>query len=137
MENLKVLWLKRNPVRSVISFILAKKHSAWVGRQTKEMIEIDCQYLLRRLAFEDKAGKEARNALSRTSILDLDYEHLVSNSEKHLGGIQDFLGLPIKEVKTSLKRQNNKSLRDTVVNYDELASHINDSQWASYLTESR
>ena len=71
----------------------------------------------------------------RHRLLGTTYESLVSDPECELMRIQRFLDLPQVQLKTGLRKQNTRLLREAIANYDDLREHFEGSVWAEFFDE--
>lgn len=136
VDGLRVIWLDRNSVRRVISFAIARKTGHWIGQQTKEPIAIDPDYVLRRLRFEEREAEKARRAIQGVPVLNVQFESLVEDPPSTLGGVQEFLGVRQRSLQSSLSRQNPRSLKEMVANYDDVRDALLGTKWESSLQQS-
>lgn len=135
VPNLRVVWLSRNPVRRVISFAIARETGKWVGEKTTEAIHLDPDYLPRRLSFEEREAEAARKRMKGCKIIDVEFESLTKAPEVSLREIQNFLGLPVRSLHTSLTPQNPRTLREMVANFGEVEDALTGTKWEESLME--
>lgn len=137
IPNLRVIWLRRNPVRRVISFAIARKTGKWVGEKTKGAIHLDPEYLPHRLRFEEQEAEAARERIKKCEIIDVQFESLTENPGAILTKIQDFLGLSNRSLHSSLSLQNPRTLREMVANFSEVRDTLASTKWKEELMEAR
>lgn len=135
VAGLRVIWLRRNPVRRVVSFAIARKTGEWVGKKTREPVELDPDYLVRRLRFDEQEASRAREAVDQCDVLDVHFESLVESPEPILRRLQDFLGVPHRPVHSGLDRQNPRTLHDMISNAEEVVAALRGTKWEEPLME--
>lgn len=135
VPDLRVIWLRRNPVRRVISFAIARKTGKWVGEKTSEAVHLDPEYLPRRLSFEEYEAEVARKKVEDCEIIDVKFESLTETPDATLEKVQNFLGLPVRPLHTSLTPQNPRRLRAMVANFDEVEDALSSTKWEKSLVE--
>jgi len=135
VPDLRVIWLRRNPVRRVISFAIARETGKWVGEKTAEAIQIDPEYLLHRLHFEEKEAEAARERVRNCRMIDVQFESLTETPKTVLTEIQDFLGLRTRPLDSSLTPQNPRTLREMAANFDEIIDTLTGTKWEKSLME--
>jgi hypothetical protein len=133
ISNLHVIWISRNSVRSVISFAVARKTGQWISKRTKKAVELDPDYVLRRLAYEQEEQEEAYGRIRDKPLLKVSFENLVADPVPILKEVQEFLHLPVCSLHTALRRQNPKPLGQLIANYDEVKSALKPTKWYSEL----
>jgi hypothetical protein len=129
VAGLRVIWLRRNPVRRVVSFAIAKRTGEWVGKKTREPVELDPDYLVRRLRFDEQEASRAREAVDQCDVLDVHFESLVESPEPILRRLQDFLGVPHRPVHSGLDRQNPRTLHGMISNAEEVVAALRGTKW--------
>ena len=67
--------------------------------------------------------------------ISIDYEDLVNDCETTFRSITEFLGVQYIKPKTDLRKQNTRSMRETVTNYEELKSAFSDTEWQSFFDD--
>lgn len=133
MPSLRVIWLRRNPVRRVISFAIALKTGKWVGEKTREAIHLDPEFLPRRLSFEEQETEAARKRIEKCEVIDVQFETLTETPGAVLTNIQEFLNLSTRPLHSSLTPQNPRTLREMVANFDEVKDALRGTRWEKSL----
>jgi hypothetical protein len=133
IPDLRVIWLRRNPVRRVISFAIARETGKWVGEKTTKATQIDPEYLLHRLCFEEQEAEAARERVKSCKMIDVQFECLTENPKAVLTEIQEFLGLPTRPLDSSLTPQNPRTLREMVTNFSEVREALASTKWENLL----
>ena len=135
IDGLRVIWLNRNPVRSVVSFAIARQTGVWIGGRLTQPIRLEPEYLLRRLEYEDLEAAEARSRIEHQDIFEVSFEDIVTDPTAHLSDIQQFLGLPPHSLQVSLRRQNPRPISQLVSNYVEVEVALRGTRWYDQLLQ--
>lgn len=135
IPDLRVIWLRRNPARRVISFAIARETGKWVGEKTKEAIHLDPEYLLDRLTFEEREAEAAWERIQECEILEVQFESLTETPDAILTQVQNFLGIPIRPLHSALAPQNPRTLREMVANFSEVREALAGTKWGSSLNK--
>jgi LPS sulfotransferase NodH len=90
-----------------------------------------------RASFERTERRRARFRawLTKHQVLEVTYEGLVGESVETLSRIQTFLGVDCRQLETRTQKMRQRSLRQTVENYDELALAFRETPYARFFTE--
>lgn len=142
MSDLGVIHLKRrNIMKTLLSRKMAARDHAWQCVSTPEPAEkkpafaIDSEELrqgfVRTREWETNAGK----MFAAHRLIDLYYEDLVADPQAAFKRVTDFLGLPYRLPKSKLRKQNLLSLREMLINYDQLQAEFSGSEWESFFDE--
>ena len=119
-----MIYLNRNLFRSYVSRQIAMQTKQWIySGKTKQQEEISLridpnhceQYLWR----ARKREEFIRHILRNQASIEVEYDSLVESFNTELARIQNFLGISIRPLHTSLKKQNNSPLKNTIVNAEE------------------
>jgi LPS sulfotransferase NodH len=134
IPDLKVVWLQRNELDSVLSFIVAKQNDAWLNKPSKLKARVDPAYFLKRLRLEKRWANEARAALSGAPTVEIDYEELIKKREQTLARVALFLGVPPIAMRSPLRKQAAaKRFQERVENHAELLTALEGTEWHSKL----
>ena len=154
MAGLKVIHLRReNFLKTFLSFRRAVESRVFIDRmklfekgvgraafarnrtQLPKAITLDYQDCLQ--AFETSAHEQTERIeeFSGREVLDLTYEALTQDYETQIERVQLFLGLKPAPLYTSMKKQNRRSLSESIANYWELKEKFAGSQWAAFFTD--
>ncbi len=135
-QSLTVIHLqRRNMLHTLISLKRAFMTNQWwslkSGHQTILRMHLDpeecCRYFQR---LSDSAA-EADTAFAEHPKINVIYEDLVGKQQDTLQRIFAFLKVPYESVttRTSMKKQNLASPRETVDNYEQLKSYFRNTRW--------
>lgn len=138
-ENIKIIHLTRkNMLRTVLSREIADKTQNWTNKSGKTIkledkrVELKIEDCFEEFKTTKSNENGVRNEYMRDAFLEVTYEDLVSDNQGTMNQIFDFLNIPETSAKSKLRKQNKEELKDLILNYDELAEAIADSEW-SYL----
>jgi LPS sulfotransferase NodH len=145
MEDLHVIHLKRrNILRTLISRRLAGIQGDWVAtareprraaRQQPTSVTFSPEELGEGFA-ETRGWEQAGDDRFRNHpLLTVYYEDLVRHSEESFHQVTDFLGVRYHRAENELRKQNTRSLRDSVTNYDELKLAFAGTKWQQFFED--
>jgi len=141
MDDLHVIHLKRkNILKTMISRKLAGKTDVWVAKSPGQLrSEVTVSFSGDELSagFDRTRGWESTgDELFRNNPqLVVYYEDLATNTETTFMRITEFLGVNFQPPRTKQVKQNRKSMRDRVENYDELKSLFSETEWSVFFDE--
>ena len=144
----KILLLRRNKLKSYVSYLVAQETGVWAQRNTeleakkkevKQMsvsVEIDSlhKYIIKVDKYYDKLRKNIRN--SRQSFIEIYYEDILgNNSEEAKSKILEFIGVSENHqcLQTKTKKQNSNELCNLISNFTELESNLRETELEHYL----
>jgi len=139
-KDLKVIHLtRRNRLRTVISLEIALKTGEWTksvhsNGSKEKYIHLDPLKLTKRLEQIEEGEAATRARLRDRQILEVVYEDMVRSPGETFTSVSTYLGVAgIDPGKIRLKRQNPESLRQLIVNYDEIEAVLRNTRFAEYL----
>jgi hypothetical protein len=145
LEDLHVIHLKRrNILRTLISRKIAGIQDVWAVESNGEHLHVDSNKITvsfsvdeLRQGFEqtrrwEQAGEEM---FKNHPLLSIDYEDLVNQREQTFRKVTEFLGVRYLLPKTSLKKQNTRSMQEIVTNYEELKLAFSETEWYSFFDD--
>lgn len=145
-KGFKIIYLNReNVVHQAVSSIRAKRfgfssktmyEKTTRDKAIREKVTVDVSQLLRHLHRSKAFASYEELLLEGVPHLSLSYEEDLLRAEDHqptMDRVCDYLGIERGNVKTSFKKVSPEKLRDSVANYDELASAVKDTPFAKYL----
>lgn len=143
MNDLHVIHLKRkNILRTLISREIAGIQNVWYtssSQQQKTDQSISVSFTAEDLAdkFEQTRNWEqgGDELFKHHPLLTVYYEDLANDRDAAFKKVTDFLGFEYIHPETPLTKQNNKSLKETVSNYDELKMAFSGTEWESFFEE--
>lgn len=143
MDDLYVIHLKRrNILRTILSRKIAATQGVWATWSRKERnsdINKMVSFTVEELEFSFKQTRDAEIKgdldFCEHPLITAYYEDLVADTENEFGKVTDFLGVEYVPPKTNLRKQNPESLRDLIVNYDELKSAFSGTGWHDFFDD--
>ncbi len=141
-KDLKIVHLiRRNRLRTVISLEIAFKTGQWTKSSIsngprEKRISLDSSKLIKRLEQIEKGESTTRVRFKDRRILEIVYEDLVQKPEQMFASVGAYLSINgIDPGKIKLKRQNPETLRELIVNYDEIEAVLKNTRFAEYLND--
>jgi LPS sulfotransferase NodH len=136
----EILFLNRsNKILHTLSLMVMLKRGQSGKKDDKdENLKLDLdleqfEYLAKmRVDYE----KEEMEIIKGLEYFEFNYEKDLLDSSKHqdtINRILDYLNLPKKEVNTRMRKVNNKSFEDLILNYDDFIKMVNRNNWNKYL----
>ena len=142
LDDLYVIHLKRrNILRTLISRKIAGIQDVWATDQHSgaDSKEIAITFTVDELSEgfnQTKAWEQAGDDKFRNHpLISIDYEDLVSHPEQTFRKVTEFLGVRYQQPETKLRKQNIKSMRETVTNYEELKSAFSGTEWQPFFDD--
>jgi hypothetical protein len=140
-RDIKIIHLKRrNRLRIVVSHRMAHRTKQWILCDESERID-DVQIELSADECADafdrigRLEREFDDAFRHNKILEVTYEDLVANTVRECDRILDLLGVPRLPLRAWTLKQNKRSLREIVRNYEELKRQFAGTQWEVFFEE--
>jgi LPS sulfotransferase NodH len=145
LDDLYIIHLKRrNILRTLLSRKIARAQDVWAvssDRQHSNLCkaQVSVSFTLDELnkgfkqtrEWEEVGDKMFRNH----PALSIDYEELVNDRTNTFRKVTEFLGVEYTQPKADLKKQNTKSMRETITNYDELKSAFFQTEWGIFFED--
>jgi len=148
LDGMRVIILRRrNPLRRYVSDQIARQTGRWREHRSSTPLEaipiaarritIDLQDLETSLQISEDRFREFDRLTFGVPKVGIWYEDLTADLNGELRRIATFLGAgePAHEPPPSLVRQNPESLRDLIVNYDEVSRFLRRSGRSQYLLD--
>ena len=144
MNDLYVIHLKRkNVLRTLISRKIAADQDVWIVKPDQNPLSYKKQFCVNFTVEELKKGfrqtknweDSGENQFSNHPLLSIYYEDLASDRSTTFRKITNFLGVQYVQPKTDMKKQNQKCIRDTLANYENLKSKFAETEWASFFED--
>ena len=142
IEGLHVIQLRReNLLHALVSSRIAYQTGVYGIRTDGDAKSYNIDAAKVRFTPEELEADFARNKewedwgktyFSDKPFLDVTYESTVIDLARETGRIANFLDLAPHNPKTDFRKQHNRSLRDTVENFDELKAYFGASKWRSF-----
>lgn len=124
-----IILYRRDLLEQYLSYEIAKQKGefSWYPgyNEHKRTITINHHHLESYYESMTSDYRKLKTKLGQNSI-SICYEDICNKTaEQTLNDIQEYLGCDLRELKTSMIKQNNWKLEETIVNYDELEELIN------------
>lgn len=138
-NNFKIIYLKReNLIFHALSNIRARKFGFHNNKEKHNhgKITIDLDHLLKWMKGSEELDTYEKLLLKDFQPLSLTYEKHLLNSENHQSTVKlvtDYLGVECGTAKTNYRKLSPKKLQDSVANYHELVSFLDNTPYAKYL----
>jgi len=141
-KDFKIIHLTRlNRLRTLVSLEIAFQTGQWAksvnasGKQlTEKRVFLDASRLVRRLEQIEENEVLTRSRFSERKILEVVYEELIKNPVETFQSIGKYLGVnDIDPSRIRLTKQNPESLRQLIINYDEVHLLLKSTRFAEYL----
>ena len=140
MDDLKVIHLKRtNILRTLVSRKIASKTDVWKEANASGRSDtFDRKVSLSKEECEESFDKtrswetEGDTRFSNNALLQISYEDLSNDYQNQMQRVQIFLDVTPIELQPQTQRQNPESLRELIINYDELKKTFAGSPWQDF-----
>jgi len=139
LEDLRVLHLKRkNALRIIVSRKLAEKTGVYYlkkdqkGETNTLKLFLDYKECLKFFKRLEAQRLKYDSFFKKHKILQIYYEDLVKHKRLSENRICDFLDVKKRPLKCKLARQNTRSLRRIIVNYDSLKRKFSKTPWKRF-----
>ena len=128
----KIIFLYRNnKIKQFISLKKARSSKTWHYRGEEKIpkskkIVLDLDEFKNFLLQENNNERRILDIISSDSsnVIKISYEKLIQDSNSHFLLVQNFLKVEPERLRTSLKKINKKTVRQNVLNYEELANSL-------------
>jgi Stf0 sulphotransferase len=141
-RKLKVIHLtRRNRLRTIISLEIAFKTGKWTRSSKSEelgrkQLILDPSKLIKQLEQIEEGESDTRVRFNDRQIFEVVYEELVQSPMEVFALVSKYLGVDgIDPSKIRIKKQNPESLRQLIVNYDEIVAVLKNTRFAEYLND--
>jgi len=145
LNDLHIIHLKRrNILRTLLSRKIAKIQNVWAVSSDRQHSNLCKDKVSTHFTVDElnKGFKQTReweevgDKMFRTHpVLSIDYEELVNDRTNTFRKVTEFLGVEYTQPKTELKKQNTKSMRETITNYDALKSAFFQTEWGLFFED--
>ncbi len=127
---------RRNKLRTVLSYQLAKETDSWTkGRNDSALIKVETDRLIHDLERLESWEMAFDDYFSGHQVLKVSYEDLVSDPQKILKDVQEFLGVQPRKLRTVLARQHEGPLQGYILNPEEVRAALSGTPWCDMLEE--
>lgn len=125
---------RRNKLKQVVSYVLATTNKAWrsdFGSYTTDRFSVDPEHVLEQIDEMNKIDRGTTELIAGFPVLSISYEDVVT--EAAIPAVLDFLDLPRAALESRYERQRKLSVRETLLNYDAIATALEDRGMAHFL----
>lgn len=130
-DGLYVISLRReNLLRRYLSVQLQQIRN--LDSSQLKPISFEPEKLLEDFNRQRKKVAEFNQRFSDHPTINVTYEQLCEDYEGTMKKLQDFLGVPVVELKPGTGKRNNPPISDFVVNYNELKQKFANTEWAAF-----
>ncbi|MDH4229819.1 MAG: Stf0 family sulfotransferase [Nitrospirota bacterium] len=139
-RDIRVIHLKRqNILRTYVSTVQAHRSGVWHSTRATISdtgpLHIEPKRCLEFLVNTRKRQEETDRLFSRHRLLTLHYEKLAADKNAAMKQVCDLLGIPFRPTETPLRKQGGKDLEESIANYEELKSHLSETEWEHLLRQ--
>jgi LPS sulfotransferase NodH len=144
MDDLYVIHLKRrNILRTLVSRKIAGLRDVWLvssdNSASTDRKDVSVSFTMDELneafrqtrEWEEAADHDFRNH----PLLSIAYEDLADGPTAAFRTVTDFLGVRYMQPATELRKQNTRTLEETIANYDELKEAFARTEWAPFFED--
>ena len=141
--ELQVIHLKRrNILQTLVSRKIAEITDVWA--QTIDDMEesnsaitlvLDKNELEDAFCLTREMERHAEKQFSNHQLISIEYENLITNTQSVFKKLTDFLDVEYSRPQTPLLKQNSRSLREIITNYDALFENFRGTQWEEFFQE--
>ncbi|MDC1255999.1 sulfotransferase domain-containing protein [bacterium] len=145
MKNLHVIHLTRgNILEILLSRKIADIQDEWLIKSDSNSSDsltkpVSVSFTVDELTqgFEQTKGweKEGNEMFKSHKLLPVTYEELITDKNETFKKLSHFLNVGYQSPQTNLKKQNIKTFKERINNYQELKLAFIDTQWSEYFTE--
>ena len=135
-DTIKIIHLVReNKLRSYVSSEIARKTDQWTRKTNykipleEKRITIDPSDMLSKLRITENYENETRKTFKSHQFLEISYEDLTRDKEIVMESVFKFLDVKKSDIVSSHKKQNSETLKDLIVNYDEVQTTLKNSEF--------
>lgn len=140
-RDLRTIFLTRdNLLRLVLSWETARQSGQWVLEKDAPSAEVkpctlEPPQLMRRFDEIQNGIRRLRAFFANHPSVSLTYEDLFDEPNRSLSEIQALLGVTSRRLSGSQQKQETRTLRQAIANYDEVAAHLRGTPFARFLED--
>jgi LPS sulfotransferase NodH len=138
--DLRVIHFTRtNLLRLVLSWEMARKTDRWaLGAGDAPIVDaprcmLPVPELLRKFSEVETGLERMRDVFQRHHQFSLTYETLFADTERAMGEVEAFIGVQRRFVRGAQRKQETRTLREAIANYDEVAAALSATRYAHFL----
>lgn len=133
---------RKNILKTILSREIAGTTDVWSKTSLSNSIPVEKrkvflnkEELIKKFEETKSWEKKFRKLFSGKNVVNLTYEDFLSNPQTEFKRICDMLNLKYIYPKTNFKKQNPETLKDLIVNYDDLKKSFSNSEWAEFFAD--
>ncbi len=126
---------RRNLLKRLISSTVAKETGAYLAGSAQLRVRLDAERIVEDIQFTLQSEAQVRARFAGTPCLDLVYEDVCADFRGAMRQICKFLEVPYDEVQPETMKQENRTMREAIVNYDELKARFSGSRYERLFEE--
>ncbi len=135
MKDTKIIFLERkNLLRRYLSLLIAKDvgflHTQF--DQSMPKYRIKNRELAKDFKTISRRRKKIRKYLKNMDSISVAYEDLISNYDETILKIQKFIGVSVKKLSPRTRKQNLRTLQDSIENYSQLKKDFKNTKWHGF-----
>ena len=138
MEDLHIIHLKRrNILRTLLSRKIAGSQDVWSVSSHRKYSDLCKEHVLVSFTVDElnKGFKQTREWEAVGNEMFRNHPLLPNDKTNTFRKVALFLGVEFVQPKTELIKQNTKSMRETITNYDELKSAFSQTEWGLFFED--
>lgn len=131
---------RKNLLRSYVSLEVGNKTGVWIKTEkSKSLNSSGKQVLISKADCLDyfisvtEAEESIKSTYTKHVVMDIYYEDLVDDYQNVMNDIFAHMRLEPIKVSSNIKKQNPESLKNLIVNYNELELELRESKWYKFL----
>ena len=142
-KSIKIIHLVRhNMLRTIISRKIANKTSQWHIQDTRDKIKttekkvtINIEECIEEFNKIRKWETETRNYFLNHEFFEISYEDLEFKKDLVLKDLLNFMNIRFYKTSSNVQKQNTEKLEELIINYTELKTDLEQTEWAYILKE--
>lgn len=141
-SDLYVVHLKRrNVLRTLLSRKIVGKDDMWASRRERpdaadtRRVEFTADELRDGFLETENRQLEAEKRFRNHNVVEIHYEDLAADPSRQFERVTNWLGVPARVPKSSLRKQNPEKLSELIANYAELKSEFAGTAWGRYFED--
>ena len=144
-KTIKIIHLTRkNMLRTIISREIAIQTNVWIDQGggnadpislLDKRFEINIDLCLKKIEETKTWEKQTSTIFLAHPVIELTYEELTADTQKAMNRIYSFFNLTYYPATSDVRRQNPETIKNLIINYDELATVLLNEGYSDFLEE--
>ncbi len=135
-RDFRIIHLTRqNLLRRLLSSTVAKQTGAYLAGPAQLRVRLDAERVIEDIQFTIESAARVRAKFAGVPCLDLLYEDVCADFRVAMLQVCEFLEVPYGEVQPDTIKQENRTMREAIVNYDELKARFSGSRYQTLFEE--